>query len=222
MRVELNGDNLAVMPDSPFLRHYKVDYVNMSRNMSGEVATSTQITSGLLGENSAYDGDVSFISKGGNGSSTKVENLSANHFWESLERGIKNILLETDKVFPEGSAEEFEEVGGAFAQTTLSAERNVFTERNTDERRARNTRGNNARETRAQTTRVARRSTFREAASVIIHRESGVVTVRATGRQHERIQEFIGRVANAARRQVMIEATIVEVALNDGYQQGIE
>ena len=37
-----------------------------------------------------------------------------------------------------------------------------------------------------------------------------VLTVRATGRQHERIQEFIDKVSNSARRQVMIEATIVE------------
>jgi general secretion pathway protein D len=68
---------------------------------------------------------------------------------------------------------------------------------------------------------VVRRNTFREAASVIINAESGVITVRATQRQHERIQEFVDRVVNAARRQVLIEATIVEVTLNDGYQQGI-
>ena len=51
--------------------------------------------------------------------------------------------------------------------------------------------------------------------------ESGVITVRATQRQHDRIQEFVDRVVNSARRQVLIEATIVEVTLNDGYQQGI-
>ena len=48
------------------------------------------------------------------------------------------------------------------------------------------------------------------------------MTVRATQRQHDRIQEFVDRVVNSARRQVLIEATIVEVELGDGYQQGIE
>ena len=52
--------------------------------------------------------------------------------------------------------------------------------------------------------------------------ETGVITVRATSRQHEKIQEFIDRVIASARRQVLIEATIVEVQLGDGYQQGIE
>ena len=69
---------------------------------------------------------------------------------------------------------------------------------------------------------VVKRMTFREAASVISSPESGVITVRATSRQHEKVQEFIDRVMSSARRQVLIEATIVEVALSDGYQQGIE
>ena len=37
MRFELDGPNLAVMPDSPFLKHYKVDYVNMARDVTGTV-----------------------------------------------------------------------------------------------------------------------------------------------------------------------------------------
>ena len=45
MRWELDGPNLAVMPDSPFLRTYKVDYVNMSRDVTGTVSISTQIAS---------------------------------------------------------------------------------------------------------------------------------------------------------------------------------
>jgi type II secretory pathway component GspD/PulD (secretin) len=55
--------------------------------------------------------------------------------------------------------------------------------------------------------------TFREAASVIANPEGGVITVRATARQHEKVQEFLDRVMSGARRQVLIEATIIEVTL---------
>jgi type II secretory pathway component GspD/PulD (secretin) len=72
------------------------------------------------------------------------------------------------------------------------------------------------------TTTMVHKSTFREAASVIANRETGVVTVRATGRQHEKVREFIDEVMVAARRQVLIEATILEVGLSDTYRQGIE
>ena len=43
MRYELDGPNLAVMPDSPFLRIYKIDYVNMEREMQGQVSVSSEI-----------------------------------------------------------------------------------------------------------------------------------------------------------------------------------
>jgi len=46
MRFELDGPNLVVMPDTPFLRTYRVDYVNMTRDMTGTLSVSHQITGG--------------------------------------------------------------------------------------------------------------------------------------------------------------------------------
>jgi len=63
---------------------------------------------------------------------------------------------------------------------------------------------------------------FREAASVIANPEASVLTIRATSRQHEKIQEFLDQVLVNAKRQVLIEATIAEVQLNNQYQQGID
>jgi general secretion pathway protein D len=45
--------------------------------------------------------------------------------------------------------------------------------------------------------------------------------VRATSRQHDEIQKFLHKVSASIQRQVLIEATIVEVSLNDQYQSGI-
>ncbi len=220
MRFELDGPNLAVMPDSPFLKHYKVDYVNMARNVTGTVSTNTQIatgTSGGTGSSSAPS-----TSGGGNISNTRIENTSRNQFWESLEKNIKDILRETDKVFPEGSSETV--IERSTAQTSTGA---AALPQSAGQRAAQaianalqsNPNPNSA--SQATGTSIERRSTFREAASVIMNAESGVITVRATQRQHERIQEFVDRVTNSAQRQVLIEATIVEVTLKDGYQQGI-
>ncbi len=217
MRFELDGPNLSVMPDSPFLKHYKVDYVNMARNVNGTVSTNTQIATGTV-EGSAPAG-----SGNGNVSNTRIESSSKNHFWESLEKNIKDILRETDKVFPEGSSETLVEQNNSQSATGTAA----FAPQNSGQRAAQaiasalQTIQTPSSASQSSGNSVVRRNTFREAASVIINAESGVVTVRATQRQHEKIQEFIDRVVNASRRQVLIEATIVEVALNDGYQQGI-
>ena len=63
---------------------------------------------------------------------------------------------------------------------------------------------------------------FREAASVIAQPETGVIAVRATQRQHVKVQEFLDASVLSARRQVLIEATIAEVELNDDFEQGID
>lgn len=57
---------------------------------------------------------------------------------------------------------------------------------------------------------------------MIVNAEAGVLAIRATSRQHEKIQEFIDQVMVSARRQVLIEATVVEVNLNNQYQRGID
>jgi len=220
MRFELDGPNLSVMPDSPFLKHYKVDYVNMSRNMTGTVSNNTQIatSSSTTGTSSTPVGG-----SGGNVSNTRIENSSKNLFWESLEKNIKDILRETDKILPEGSSETVYEQTAAQSATGAAA-----LPQGTGQRAAQavaNALQNNPNPgsaSQAVGNAVIRRNTFREAASVIMNAESGVITVRATQRQHEKIQEFVDRVINSARQQVLIEATIVEVELSDGYKQGID
>ena len=219
MRFELDGPNLAVMPDSPFLKHYKVDYVNMARNVTGTVSANTQIATGAPGSGT---GAQPAGATGGNISNTRIENSSKNQFWESLEKNIKDILRETDKVLPEGSSETSYEQNNE--QTATGAAALPQAGRKAAQAIANALQANPTPSSASQATgtTLVRHSTFREAASVIMNAESGVITVRATQRQHDRIQEFVDRVINSARRQVLIETTIVEVTLSDGYQQGIE
>lgn len=58
--------------------------------------------------------------------------------------------------------------------------------------------------------------------SVIVSAETGIVSVRASDAQHRVIQEYLDRIVHSAQRQVLIEATIVEVQLSDDYQFGVD
>ncbi|WP_298623059.1 pilus (MSHA type) biogenesis protein MshL [uncultured Zoogloea sp.] len=237
MRYEFDGSNLTVMPDSPFLRTYRIDYVNLSRSVSGTVSTNTQIaTSGTGNLHAAGTGlPAGTPITGGNVSATRIENASRNQFWESIEKNLRDLLRETDKLLPEGSSETVVEN----VETTTTTGTGISTGISTGAAPAGSAgRSRNARPVQGQpagfaaspnpaamqnaTTTVVHKSTFREAASIIANRETGVVTVRATGRQHEKVREFIDQVMSAARRQVLIEATILEVGLSDTYRQGIE
>ena len=58
--------------------------------------------------------------------------------------------------------------------------------------------------------------------SVIINAETGLITILATQTQHLQIQEYLDRLVTNAQRQVLIEATVVEVELNNNYQFGVD
>ena len=189
MRYELDGPNLVVLPDVPFLRNYKIDYVNVSRDTSSKVSIATQIsTTGATAGGGGGTGD--------NNSTTSVSNTSNNRFWATLVENIKDTLRETDKLLSDSmQAAPIAIVTANPAATGANAA--------------------------AQPVAATRHNTYREAASVIANPETGLIAVRATGRQHEKIQEFLDLVMSSAKRQVLIEATVIEVQLNDQYQQGI-
>ena len=189
MRWELDGPNLIVMPDSPYLHTYRIDYVNMERTAIGTVGVSSQIGTG---GGTAGAGGAGGAAGGGNSSSTTVRNTSDNKFWATLEKNIKDILHETDKVLPTGAPQP------TLVQALTGAPGS------------------------APPAPTAPNVGFREAAAVIVNAEASLVIVRATSRQHEKIQEFLDQVLANVKRQVLIEATIAEVQLNNQYQQGID
>lgn len=211
MRYELDNGNLIVMPDTPYLHHYKIDYVNMLREADGTISNASQLGSG------AAAGTVST----GNNSSLSIKGTSKNHFWETLTRNITDILRETDKILPAGSSETMVQQSSAISTTGTGAQPPASGKKSADKQPGIESSPNPASLQEGGMT-VTRTSTFREAASVIANPESGLITVRATGKQHEKIQEFIDQIMVNARRQVLIEATVVEVRLNDAYKQGIE
>jgi len=185
MRYELDGPNLLVMRDSPFLRTYKVDFVSASRNVKMQSQSSTQFSGG--------GGGTGGGSSGGTGSTATIDVSSTSQLWETLVQNVKDILRETDKALPSGTAPAPAPAApapGGAPQAAAAAPQPG--------------------------------GTYLEAASVIGNRESGVLFIRATSRQHEKIQEFLDSVLTSVRRQVLIEATVAEVQLNNEYQRGID
>ena len=197
MRWEFDPPNLIIMPDSPYLRLYKIDYLNMERTTTSTVGVSSQISGGGAGGGA-----------GGNSSTTTLRSTSSSKFWETLTDNVKDILRETDKIVPTGPAAATAQASAPPPQAPAGAQ------------------GGGAAPPAAQGAQPGPSSavpntTFREAASVIVNAEAGIMSIRATSRQHEKIQEFLDRILVNSNRQVLIEATIVEVALNNQFQQGI-
>jgi len=189
MRYELDGQTLVVMRDTPYLRVYRVDYVNLARDAKIVAGMSMQVTSSTTQGGGGA---------GQNNSTATINSVSANKFWDTLIDNVKAILRETDKVLPAGASAQ------AVAPTTAPAPAQPA-----------------AGAAPAQVA-AAPSATFLEAGSVIANPETGLLNIRATSRQHEKIQEFLDQVLANSRRQVLIEATVAEVRLSSQYQRGID
>lgn len=210
----VDGNVLSITPDMPVLRSYKVDYVNMSRDTTGFIGAAAEIastgrsastTSGTSGSTSSSTSS-STGTGAANSSRTAVNSLATNHFWETLVQNLKDILAETDKeviITRSGTAASQSAEAAAAGVADAGAQ----------------TASHNATQQREEA-RTEYKTLF--AATVIASPETGIISVRATHRQHEKVQEFLDKVMDSARRQVLIEASIVEVTLNDTYQAGID
>jgi len=190
MRYEIEGQNLSVMRDTPYLRAYKIDYLSAARNVKMSSLASTQFASSNSASGAATTTGTS------TGATAQVDVASGNKLWESIVINVKEILRETDKIMPATgaaaapAAAATPPVAGAPAQPAAPAPQPSVS--------------------------------FIEAAAVIANRESGILFVRASLRQHDKVQEFLDQVLVGAKRQVLIEATVAEVQLNNQYQRGID
>jgi general secretion pathway protein D len=196
MRYEIIGENLVIMRDAPFLRSYKIDYLSATRNVKMQSSASTQF--GASGASSGGGAGT-----GTTGGTASIDVNSENKLWDSVVQNVKDILRETDKVFP-GTLKPVAAAAPAPVQQPPPGA------------------GQAAPAAPRPAEAPAAGSTFIEAGSVIANRESGVLYVRADSKQHEKVQEFLDQVMAGARRQVLIEATVAEVQLRNEYQRGIE
>lgn len=209
MRYELADGNLSVMPDTPYLQLYQIDYLNMARDSVSKVSIATEVAApgGIGGAGSSSD-----IS---NSSSTELTNTQTNHFWENLTTSVRDLLREEDRPVVQSAtlvgnasvAYGATTAGPAAALTPPAAAAPAAAAVDT---------------TAANPPTPSASAELSAAASVIAHPETGTLAVRANSLQQRKVREFLDQLMDSAQRQVLIEATVVEVELSDGYQQGID
>ena len=200
MRYEMDDQTLVIMRDTPYLRVYRIDYVNLARDVRSVASLSTQVS----GAAPTSGGTGGSAGGGGTNSTATINSISANKFWDTLVANVKDILRETDRVIPAGGSSQ----AAAVSTTAPAAPVQPAAP--------------GAAPAAPAPVAAPPATEFREAASVIANAETGVLTIRATSRQHDRIQEFLDQVMARSRRQVLIEATVAEVQLNNQYQRGID
>lgn len=208
MRYRMEGNTLSILPDTPYLQTYHVNYVNLSRNTDSSIGVAAKIAS--TGSAVIKDGD----DVSGNSSATTVSSKSSNNFWEVLGDNVRAMLIATRL-----ANQRLED-----KQQRANAENNARTERLLQAQavaRAGAAAPSLYKEVfggqlnSAHTESLARHD-------VVVNAVTGTVSVVGTERQQQLVQNYLHHVNQTSQRQVLIEATIVEVGLKDQYKLGID
>ena len=217
LRYRQIGATLEVTPDTPYSKTYQINYVNMTRN-----SNSITSVSGRIGSGAQAGGAPGGTTGTQQQSTTSVTTLTANDFWKMLETSLRGILASSQMQSTQAKAERLglyreeqkirlEEAKAAAASvrgaaTPLGSAGAIGREADTSIRLA-----------------VSAQTNLNPAGEdVIVNPISGTITVSATEVQHNLIQAYLNHVQGMAQRQVLIEATIVEVTLSDQYQAGVD
>ncbi len=144
------NDVLTVQGPSPFAAFYPVDYLNLERAFNSRVGLATEVGTMRGVESSGIGGAA-------NSSSTTIDNLSKQQFWQSLVDDLAIWLPDE---------------------------------------------ANGTRWT--------------------VNRDVGVVSLFAPPNAHKRLKDYLAGVTATSQRQVLIEASVVEVLLSDDFEAGID
>ncbi len=213
LRYKVEGNTLAITPDTPYLKTYRVDYVNLSRNTTSNIGVSSQIagvgTSATGGSATGATG----AGGAGNNSATAVKSASDNNFWEVMGDNLRHILSATRSV---ASTAEEKAARAEFLRTDREDRLRQA------EAVARAGSGAPALFSSAFGNEKALSALGEIKEQVIVNPVSGSVSVLGTERQHKLVKEYLASVTSSTQRQVLIEATIVEVGLKDQFHAGVD
>lgn len=207
---KIDGQNIYIQPLTLQTRIFQINYLSGKRSGRSSVgitssSTSNQSNSGNS-NTSTSSNNTSTTSSNSNGSYIATD--SENNFWVDTERFLKIIIGIED----EGNNNS-NNASNTAAITPVTPPNNT------------NTAGANA-AVPAVTTQLnasGNRETtdHRSGKSIVVSPQSGVIVIRAFPDELRNAETFLQKLQNSIERQVIIEAKIIEVILNDKHQSGI-
>ncbi len=231
IRATLKGKSLTVQSDTAYWVNYPIDYVNLDRYSSSSlllanaVGSSNRTTAAVtLGTPSNQPQPATSLQAGSN---VAILNRTKNEVWKTLGDGVMRILRSHYPELGQPVSEGQTPTARVANATNPSSSPSSVSPSTLSE----GTSGELPAPTvlplpeQSLTRRSVPIGPYPEGESVsnyvTLAREAGFIGVYTTRKAHAEVQKYIDSLMNGTRKQVMIEATVVEVALNDESQAGI-
>lgn len=211
---------LTVEVDRMIHQTYHVDVLNLVRNSSTDMATSTDIYTAVQGSSNT----------GNNTSTSEVKSASTMDPWAEIQSSIGQILYNSNPrnqpvlsnlspaaqaaraaaAAQPASAQPAAAQGEGGASAIASAVAEIAGKASPAAVAA----------PAAQTTPAAPTST--QQASFSLDKRAGIISVFGTTRQQKQVKDYLDKVIAQSGTQVLIEAKVVEIALNDQFNTGVD
>jgi general secretion pathway protein D len=192
LRYRVQNNVLRVERDMPYIHTYTLDMLNERAQQAAAITSASSTAGGGAGGASAP----------ASGGAAAGSDPAREEFWKKFEAGVKQIVdfrnrslvSTTDMASQPGAPAPSVPGAPAAAPPPIPAPIAASATGNSNN----------------------------EGVGYTLNRQAGTLTVAATDRQHEMIRQFIRAIDSNVSSQVLIEAKIVEVSLNDLYQTGID
>ncbi|HEX4857004.1 MAG TPA: hypothetical protein VFV28_09335 [Limnobacter sp.] len=203
--VGFQGQQLTLRCEADELRVYNLDYLSISRQMND----ISSLSSALAGNGREPGADRR---ETGNRSELVLNNTQQHDLWSDLALQIEQIiqaqikpveLTTRERVVDQEEDRTYASVRQANAARS-KPRMNSATQVSTEKR----------------DTTISRRET--RSGRVIVNPESATASVIAKPSQHRRVAQWLEQVQRRVDRQIVIEAVITEISLNERYERGID
>lgn len=202
LRYSMKNGVLRVERDTPFIRSYAIDFLNVDKSSDSSVSLSTNVLSSSGGGSGGGSGVT-------NGTTANIKSTIKGDFWESLKIGLDQIVdykpvqrVSSTVLQAEGASNTLGAEGGQQAAATPAA---------SSAAPAAASGGASAGSGGAAGTNK----------NYTLNRQAGILTFNGTSKQQEMVETLLNKIKNNASAQVLIEAKIIEVTLDDAYKTGI-
>lgn len=192
LRYNFKNDVLRVEVDRPYNKTYKIDYLSYVRSNKGEIRNNVAVVSG--------DGADT-------GSGYESLSESESNFWGELETNLTQIVASSGSFLKTGTDPQIQDLRDVNAPLSQNEDGtlNIASLPVND---------NSA--TSPATSGQERPASFS------LNKQAGLVSVYASERMHEEVEEYLFELRRSVTSQVLIEAKILEVSLTDQFASGID
>lgn len=229
LRYRFDKNTLHVEVDDPYLEQYRMDVLNISRQARSSASSSTDAASSAQAVGASGGG-------GDNKSATAVTSATNSDFWNRIGGNIEQILAGTRPkrdtsrpapitaaFVPEAAAPAGAAPAGAVPTGTGTA---APTGAGAAAASAAAPAGAGQAAAPATPALVAGQSgasagTVLASAEYSLNPEAGIITIFGSQRQQRAVERYLREVRASVTQQILIEAKVLEVTLNDQYRAGV-